>query len=271
LFFFLRVGVGNFEVREHLLEQVDGDGSTVGVGQVSEGSVRRDADAKAEVAGLAHHGAEGDVDDVVDGATAVGVAGGVTSEHTNGVLGSRGGDGGGGVEAHHLDEFTGGDQFVEAGDSGKEDGHQVLSGEVGGGQGGEAGPELGVDGGLEEDGDDFGEGGVGNKIVQLTILSRGSARPLVFVRETDEELVDQRVAKARPLAEGVSLGARCGPHSDDGIIAGQSEASLGHLEGQKAVVRESDVVVGRVIGNTSGEVVGVDGNEVDPSRRWEQC
>jgi len=69
---------------------------------------------------------------------------------------------------------------------------------------------------------------------------------MVLVRKTNDQFVDQRVAKATLLVEAILVaGGR--PEADDGVRRGNAQARLGDFQGDGVHVLEGQLVVGGVL------------------------
>jgi len=219
-----------------------------------------------EIAEDAHGGLQSDVDDVISGSSSVGISGQVAADNAEERLVGLRGWGDGSVEAHVFHKPARGDvsQGVDASNPREEDGLQVSSGIVLGGQRGEVCLEHLVDWGQEQGADDVGESRVADEPVEVTVLDGSSSVPRILVWETDEELVHQGISKARFLLVSSDISGSC--VGSNNLVSISSEAIGGHLKNEGNNVQPSQDVVGRIIDNASREWIRsstIDGDEVD--------
>jgi len=159
-----------------------------------------------------HGGSQGDIDNVISNSSSVGIAGSVTCDDSERILGCVCGDGVGRVQAEQFLKRSSLDvlELIEACNSLEEEIHEILSGEVAGSQVGNrgSGSEDAVDGISEEDVQDGGEGGVKDVVVESLVVVGIFLVPSILGNQTGEEFVDKRVGHSGLLAVIVALEAR---------------------------------------------------------------
>jgi hypothetical protein len=131
-------GQGGVEVGEDGVEVKAGSGGTIGEADVSYDGIAGDAEAEVEVAELTHQHIEGDIYDIISGSAAVGETTAITVDHAEGILGAGITSGDRVIQAKDIAEGASLEE-IEAGYTDEECLHDILTREVGGGEGGEGG------------------------------------------------------------------------------------------------------------------------------------
>jgi len=163
---------------------------------------------------------------------------------------SKSGHSNGCVETENISKFVSRFEIVEARNSGEENSNEICTGEIGWGNGCEAGSEDGIDSCSEEEIEDGWESRIHYEVEEILVGSWNSSVPVILVLESDEEFVDEWVSESGFLSVS-SDGSRSCINSD--YIRSSDNARDGEFENGGNDVGEVDDVVCSVLGDTTGE------------------
>jgi len=186
------------QIREPVVDEVDVlSGGAISVRHVTRGSLAGTAvNAGENNTNLSHEHSEGNINNIISGSSSVGEASEISSNNSQGVLCSVGGDGGRGVESQQILKGSCGVvlEGINAGNSLEENVNQILSWEIAWLEVRKIGFETSIHGAEEQRVEDDGICGVENIMVESLSEERRKLIPTILGDESSEELVDQRIS-----------------------------------------------------------------------------